>query len=471
MSLNDDTLEAYLSQDSIVPVEPPSHSLFPLMSDLVSRCEVWDLQISGHPHRLYSLKDSNIWWVFDTRNRTPQQAETLPHDVLAFVDTFGFHGERAMASNVVRGFSPVRLDAVLGAPIDDSLTETLREHMREHTQEEEGPWPAQVRPENLVTFAHFGSGARLVASLEDGQLYCVSVAAEEELLGAYIRPRPLMFGVCGLESTFTGVAERSAECQLEAAGITTPLPPAPLEVRELSVVTNRFDQQFALIPGGTFQMGSPPTELHRSSDEQVTTQTVDDFWIGTHEVTVKQMLHWRKSAGKAWNNSVFPLYQWDMEQGLLGDFPSPLSGDAPVIGITGQGAKAYCEWLTSVLPGVYRLPTETEWEYACRGRTATTYYWGDGKAPPDAYAWYSWNCDMPQPVGLKLPNQFGLFDMCGNADEWCTSVDPGDGLMATRGGCYFSYYRSLRPASTDCSEDDSPHAGACVRLVWEPPTD
>ena len=150
------------------------------------------------------------------------------------------------------------------------------------------------------------------------------------------------------------------------------------------------------IPAGTFLMGSPNDELDRPADEEPQHQVTisNDFYIGKYEVTQAQWL------------------------AVMGELPSDFEGNNhPVHGGTWDMYQEFVRRLNHSGQGVFRLPTEAEWEYACRAGTTTRFSWGDDSSYSD-FSDYAWS-DGIHDVGQKLSNPWGLHDMSGNAAEWC----------------------------------------------------
>ena len=134
----------------------------------------------------------------------------------------------------------------------------------------------------------------------------------------------------------------------------------------------------------------------------------------------------------------YPITQ-EQYQAVIGTNPSHFQGNPqnPVERVSYNDAVAFCQKLSQLTGRNYRLPTEPEWEYACRAGTTTKYYFGDDANQLEDYAWYSANSqDTTHPVGQKLPNTWGLYDMIGNVWEWCQDS------CFTRGGSWglISYF-------------------------------
>ena len=220
-------------------------------------------------------------------------------------------------------------------------------------------------------------------------------------------------------------------------------------------VTNTIGMELIEIPAGTFTMGSPAGEKGRQeNEEQVTVTLTKPFGLGKTEVTQGQ---WNKVMGTApWEGK--PFAQADK--------------DCPTSCVDWNDATAFCQRLTDTehtngkLPAgeSYRLPTEAEWEYACRAGTQTAWSFGDDESLFGNYGWFEGNVfSYPHAVGLKKPNPWGLFDMHGSVFEWCSDwydrklsggTDPvgpeGGSRHVLRGGGWWrntGYCRSARRSS------------------------
>ena len=220
------------------------------------------------------------------------------------------------------------------------------------------------------------------------------------------RETPLVEAVSELSE---GLEEPEAQAESPAATVERGPEISPVEIRPeevpLKVLTlaekvveiDGIDLVLVEIPAGEFLMGSPGGEGMDHEHPQHRVAITRPFYLGKYEVTQAQ---WVK---------------------VMGSGPSYFKGsDRPVESVSWDDVQKFIAKLSAITGQEFRLPTEAEWEYACRAGIEARYYFGDDEDRLDEYAWYSGNSDSrTHPVGQTKPNQFGLYDMLGNVWEWC----------------------------------------------------
>jgi formylglycine-generating enzyme required for sulfatase activity len=212
------------------------------------------------------------------------------------------------------------------------------------------------------------------------------------------------------------------------------------------------------IPGGEFVMGSPDGEKGRKADEGPQHKVkIAPFWMGQYEIT--------------WNEYELFMYP-DEERRTRATIATDAAGDKladavthpskpyvemsfgmgkdgyPAIAMTQHAANKYCQWLSAKTGEFYRLPTEAEWEYACRAGTTTPYFFGDDVSKLPEYGWFEQNSDFKyQKVGKKKANPWGLYDICGNVVEWCLDQYDPEFYKAggANGACVEPWSKATKP--------------------------
>jgi formylglycine-generating enzyme required for sulfatase activity len=223
--------------------------------------------------------------------------------------------------------------------------------------------------------------------------------------------------------------------------------------------------EFILIPAGKFMMGSPSDEYGRYDNESPYHKIKIDkpFYMGKYPVTQKQ-----------WGKIMVEYNPTD----FFGE-------DRPIESVSWYNAQEFIRVLNQKENTYkYRLPSETEWEYACRAGSHTRYYFGDNESNLNEYAWYNKNaCTETHPVGQKKPNLWGLYDMPGNVEEWCQDKwhnkyegAPSDGSAwevggtserISRGGSWYYYAWNCRSADRGWYDPEVRRRDLGFRLVMD----
>lgn len=245
----------------------------------------------------------------------------------------------------------------------------------------------------------------------------------------------------------------------------------PKQIETIKLADN-VPLKMVWIPAGTFLMGRYANEQDTYHDEAPQHQVIvsQGFWMGKYAVTKAQ---WK---------AVMGTEPWAGKKFVCPDAKSP------AVYISWEAAQTFIAKLNATTGKVFRLPTESEWEYACRAGTTTRFYWGDDPecTDIDRYGWWRGNVviskkQFARPVGHKRPNAWGLFDMSGNVFQWCQDwygvypngpvTDPTGAVSGTlrvqRGGSWHRVAGTCRSARRGRETPDTALPESGLRLVME----
>jgi len=287
------------------------------------------------------------------------------------------------------------------------------------------------------------------------------------------------------------------------------------ELKELTLeLGNKVALKVAYIPAGKFMIGSPVTEKDRNVNELQHEVTISKpFYIGVTPVTVNQFKVFATDSGyktgaeRAGESRGVQIKDGKISFSNIYDcsWRSPgfdQTGDHPVVQVDWNDAKAFCDWVSKKTGKTVVLPTEAQWEYACRAGMQTAYYWGDN--PDDGKGWancadqslkrklpdgsdkcqwtfFNWDDGFPftSPVASFKANAFGLYDMTGNVSQWCqdyygeygksavrdpTGADSG-AIRVLRGGAWYEGPRNCRSAYRNSEFIEGRASGIGFRVV------
>lgn len=307
-----------------------------------------------------------------------------------------------------------------------------------------------------IALHEFNKATNAFESIESNRFKLINDSMDSELRNMETKIKsgviyPVLILLNKFEKTWGNYLERSIENKKRFAKLWTAVKNPVIVLGDGVVI------EMVYIWGGKFQMGSPISEPGRYEEEIRHPVEVGGFWIGKCEVTQEQYLKIMQANPSTVKNS-----------------------KNPVENVTWIEARGFCSTLSNKTGKIFRLPTEAEWEYACRAGTQTPYYWGDQWNSSQSLAGSARN--SPSQVGEFPPNNWNLRDMIGNVREWCGDFyqkeyyndspqknpsGPTSGSeRVVRGGSFSTSARACRSAYRDFKLPDSRSPSLGFRVVY-----
>lgn len=264
---------------------------------------------------------------------------------------------------------------------------------------------------------------------------------------------------------FCSLAGLFLVCVFTSGKVSGQLLPDSFKLYKQIIPGSTLECTLVAIKGGKFLMGSNAKTKNIKPDETPAKEVIlSPFWMSANEVTYDEYDVFFKDESISRNQTADaitrpspPYIDLTLGMGKQGGFPAN--------SMSHYGALMYCRWLYNKTGIFYRLPTEAEWEYACRAGSATTYFFGNDTTGLSNYAWYAKNSENKyHRTGLKQPNTWGLYDILGNVAEWTLDqydedyfkiISPADPLIkpsarhprTLKGGTYQDEATELRSAA------------------------
>ncbi|MBL9135788.1 MAG: formylglycine-generating enzyme family protein [Verrucomicrobiales bacterium] len=368
---------------------------------------------------------------------------------------------RGPSSRGDEGFAARRLRLMEGGLRNNlGLKDSGMDDVQKAVNGQSNPISGAERSRRVVGWPAFwdrtGVGRRVVPGLKcilrNGplgvDLFRGSAGESRLLIGAMKRalmfstPKTIFVGVVGLAASLTQLlaGDETAKVAVDEAAAakaihehivksTTEKEPGDVKAYKENITGTGIGFEMVPIPGGEFTMGSADGEAGHQPDEgpQVKVK-ISPFWMGKFEVTWNEYELFmrpeieldlrKKNPSEEYVNKLSDAITRPTKPYVEMSFGMGKDG-FPAISMTQHAANKYCQWLSARTGHFYRLPTEAEWEYACRAGTTTAYSFGDDEAQLENFAWYGKNSDWKyQKVGKKKANPWGLHDIHGNVVEW-----------------------------------------------------